>query len=112
MAFQCPGGVGVLTPSAHLYTMASWSRVRFSTELFTSASSCAIFPDDVEGGAGGRSFTMSVGVIIQAFTWPNRGSIGGRGGDSMLFHGVSPRAAAAFASACTRAGLPPAVLMP
>jgi hypothetical protein len=43
---------------------------------------------------------MSVGVIIQALTWLKRGSIGGRGGDSRLFHGVSPRADVAAASAC------------
>ena len=51
-------------------------------------------------------------VIIHVRTLPNCGSIGGRGGDSRLFHGVSPRAATAFESACVWAGVPPAVFMP
>jgi hypothetical protein len=38
--------------------------------------------------------------------------MGGRGGVSRLVHGVSPRAAVAFESAWTRAGDPPAVLIP
>ena len=55
---------------------------------------------------------MSAGVIIQARTLPKNGSIGGRAGMSMLFHGISPRAVAASASACHSAGEPPAVRMP
>ena len=55
---------------------------------------------------------MSSGVIIQAFTLPKSGSIGGRGGISRLFHGISPRAVAASASACRSRALPPAVPMP
>ena len=66
----------------------------------TSATSCAICEDEVEGGGPGRSRATSVGVIIQASTLPKFGSIGGRGGVSRLFQGISPRAAAASASAC------------
>jgi len=55
---------------------------------------------------------MSVGVIIHARTWPNSGSIGGRGGVSMLCHGISPRARALSAIACQIAGEPPAVRIP
>src|SRR5450631_844468 len=98
--FQCPGGVGELTPSAHLVAMANWLRVRFSTVLLTSAVSCAICVDDVEGGGPGRSATTSAGVIIQDFTFPKNGSMGGRGGFSRLFQAVCPRATAASANAC------------
>ena len=60
--------------------MASCSRERWSTVSFTSASCCRICADEVDGGGPGRSFATSLGVIIQAFTWPKFGSIGGRGG--------------------------------
>jgi len=112
MKFQCPGGVGELTPSAHLVAIASWLRVRFSTVFLTSAVSCAMRGDDVDGGGPGRSRTISSGVIIQAFTLPKTGSMGGRGGNSWLFHGISPRAVAVSAIACHIAGDPPAVLIP
>ena len=55
---------------------------------------------------------MSVGVIIQARTWPKAGSMGGRGGDSRLCHGISPRAVVALERACVAAGVPPAVRIP
>ena len=55
---------------------------------------------------------MSSGVIIHARTLPNAASIGGRGGDSRLRHGISPRAVAAAARAANSAGEPPAVRMP
>src|SRR5580765_4764829 len=108
MKFQCPGGVGVLTPSAHLYTMATWSRVRWVTACLTSARSFAISADDVDGAKPGRSLTMSSGVIIQALILPNSGSIGGRGGFSRLLHGISPRALTASDNACVAAGVLPA----
>ncbi len=78
----------------------------------TSASSCRICSEFVDGGAGGRSLAKSVDVIIHACTWPKLGSIGGRAGDSRLFHATSPRASAALASACHCAGVPPAVRIP
>ena len=78
----------------------------------TSASSCAIWAEDVDGGRAGRSFTTSVGVIIHARTLPKFGSIGGRAGDSRLFQGTSPRAAAASARACHCAGVPAAAPIP
>ena len=66
----------------------------------TSAVACFMASEEVEGGGPGRSFTISAGDIIHAFTWPKNGSIGGRGGVSWLFQGISPRAVAASASAC------------
>ena len=92
-----------------------WRAPRASRDrrtVCTSATSRAIKADEVDGGGPGRSLTMSAGVIIQVRTLPKTGSIGGRAGTSMLFHGISPRAAAAFANACHSAGEPPAVLMP
>ena len=59
----------------------------------------AICADEVDGGGPGRSRTMSSGVIIQVRTLPKSGSIGGRGGVSMLLQGISPRASAPSASA-------------
>ncbi len=78
----------------------------------TSASSCAIWAEEVDGGGAGRSFTTSVAVIIHARTLPKFGSIGGRAGDSRLFQGTSPRAAAASARACHCAGVPAAAPIP
>ena len=57
---------------------------------FTSAVSCFICADDVEGGGPGRSATISAGVMAQARTWPKNGSIGGRAGVSWLSQGISP----------------------
>jgi len=82
------------------------------TAFFTSASSRCINADDVDGGAGARSLTISAGVISHARTLPNAASIGGRAGVSMLCHGVSPRAVAAAASDAKSAGDPGAVRIP
>ena len=112
MAFQCPGGVTVLTPSAHLYTVASWSRVRLLTVLRTSVVSVAIWEDEVDGGGPGRAATKSVGESIQPLTWPKTGSMGGRAGVSWLTQGISPRAIAELARACQMAALPAAAFMP
>src|SRR4029077_11664489 len=109
---QWPGGVGELTPSAHLVAIASCCRVRCFNTSLTSATSFAINPDEVDGGGAGRSLTMSSGVIIQAFTFPNSGSIGGGGGFSSLSQAISPRADAAAAIACQIAALAPAAPMP
>ncbi len=112
MKSQWPGGVGVLAPSAHLIAIARCSRVRWVTMSLTSARSRCISGDVAIGGGPGRSLTSSSGVIIQVFTLPNSGSIGGRAGMSWLIHGTSPRALAASVSDCQIAALPPAVPMP
>src|SRR3989449_1753527 len=80
--------------------MASWSRVRWSTVCLTSDNSCRIWADEVDGGAGGRSVVTSADVMSHACSRPKFGSIGGRGGDSWLIQGISPRATALSASAC------------
>src|SRR5437899_3802330 len=74
--------------------MASWSRVRWSTVCLTSDNSCRIWADEVDGGAGGRSVVTSADVMSHACSRPKFGSIGGRGGDSWLIQGISPRATA------------------
>src|SRR3989454_430797 len=92
--------------------MASWSRVRWSTVCLTSDNSCRIWADEVDGGAGGRSVVTSADVMSHACSRPKFGSIGGRGGDSWLIQGISPRATALSASACHWAALPTAFFMP
>src|SRR5437762_5111416 len=92
--------------------MANCDRLRWSTVERTSATSWAIWAEDVEGGAGGRSATMSPGVISHGCTSPKFGSIGGRAGISRLFQGISPWATALSANACHWAGVPTAFFMP
>src|SRR5207244_3839835 len=91
---------------------SSCSRVRGSPVCLTSDNSCRIWADEVDGGAGGRSVVTSADVMSHACSRPKFGSIGGRGGDSWLIQGISPRATALSASACHWAALPTAFLMP
>src|SRR5262249_10801296 len=98
--------------------MASLSLVIEFAKDFTSSTSFFISAEAVGGGGAGLLLTMSVLVIIQAFTPrvvgpnernPKKGNMGGRAGVSRLCHGISPREVALSASACHCALFPPAV---